>query len=368
MIITRKIKVCIEEPDPDLQNELYQKLWDWRYICWKAANTLISHLYIMDSMVNMVYLTDDFKAVLADVAKNEDGILETSHQNSGYRLLSKLYKGEIPTDILTNLKNNIHSNYKKERNKVLTGERSLRNYRLGIPIPFSSSNTQIKKSENGVYTFNLFKIPFKLILGKDASWNRAILSSILSGEYKFSNSSLYWDKKDKNWFLLLCVDIPNTRLKAKKGVVVMADLSLVCPIEATCGDHIIEIGSKDEFLYSRLKIQHKLHTLQIAIRYSKGGKGRKRKLQALETFRLKERNYVHTKLHAYSRKLVNYAINNRAEKIVLVNQELKEKLAKEDEFVLRNWSYYGLKQMIEYKAQRVGIEVESQKIPTNEQQ
>ena len=101
---------------------------------------------------------------------------------------------------------------------------------------------------------------------------------------------------------------------------------------------------------------------QVNCRYSTGGKGRKRKMQALERFAEQEKNYVKTKLHTYSRMLVDKAIQNKCATIVLVNQSVREEQAKNDNqkgkpFVLRNWSYYGLKNLINYKANMVGIKV-----------
>ena len=73
-----------------------------------------------------------------------------------------------------------------------------------------------------------------------------------------------------------------------------------------------------------------------------------------------------TKLHAYSKMLVDYAVANQCSEIVLLNQQEREDKAKEDNqkgepFVLRNWSYYGLKDKINYKAKMFGIKVTSQK-------
>lgn len=58
--------------------------------------------------------------------------------------------------------------------------------------------------------------------------------------------------------------------------------------------------------------------------------------------------------------LVNYAVNNRCDEIILLNHIQREKDAKEENtegipFVLRNWSYYGLKTKIEYKAKMNNI-------------
>ena len=122
------------------------------------------------------------------------------------------------------------------------------------------------------------------------------------------------------------------------------------------------IGTAEEFLYRRVQIQAALKRCQVNCRYTSGGKGRKRKLQALNRFEEKEKNYVQTKLHTYSRMLVDKAIQNHCGTIVLVNQDPREVEAREanqkgEPFVLRNWSYYGLKTMIDYKAKMVGIEM-----------
>ena len=78
-------------------------------------------------------------------------------------------------------------------------------------------------------------------------------------------------------------------------------------------------------------------------------------------FEEKEKNYVDTKLHLYSKLLVDVAINNGCGKIFLVNQKPREDDAKKEaekgnSLVLRNWSYYNLKQKIDYKCKKYGIQ------------
>lgn len=70
-----------------------------------------------------------------------------------------------------------------------------------------------------------------------------------------------------------------------------------------------------------------------------------------------ERNYVHDRLHFYSRKLIDLCITNKAGTLILLDQDEKMELAKEEEFVLRNWSYYELMTKIKYKADKAGIEL-----------
>jgi transposase len=60
--------------------------------------------------------------------------------------------------------------------------------------------------------------------------------------------------------------------------------------------------------------------------------------------------------------LVDIAIKHKCSELVLMRQTEREEIAKEENqkgepLVLRNWSYYGLKDKIKYKADRVGIKL-----------
>ncbi|WP_200869793.1 hypothetical protein [Pedobacter sp. V48] len=55
--------------------------------------------------------------------------------------------------------------------------------------------------------------------------------------------------------------------------------------------------------------------------------------------------------------LIDLCVKHEAATLILVNQELKEEIAKDDQFLLRNWSYYSLKEKIAYKADRAGIQL-----------
>lgn len=80
-------------------------------------------------------------------------------------------------------------------------------------------------------------------------------------------------------------------------------------------------------------------------------------MKCLADYHHKERQYVEHKLHVYSRKLIDFCVKNEAATLILVNQEQKEEIAKEDGFLLQNWSYYSLKDKIRYKAERAGIQL-----------
>jgi hypothetical protein len=87
---------------------------------------------------------------------------------------------------------------------------------------------------------------------------------------------------------------------------------------------------------------------------NRGGHGKKRKRKSLEEYQHLEKRYVDYKLHVYSRRLIDLCVKHHAATLILINQEQKEEIAKEDPFLLQNWSYFSLKDKINYKA---GIQV-----------
>ena len=97
--------------------------------------------------------------------------------------------------------------------------------------------------------------------------------------------------------------------------------------------------------------------IQDGIAYARSGNGTKRKQKALYKSDNMESKYVSHRLHLYSRKLIDFCIRQQAGTLVLKNQEEKIGIAKEQEFVLRNWSYYELQTKIKYKAEKAGIEL-----------
>lgn len=233
---------------------------------------------------------------------------------------------------------------------MYAGKKSLRSYRSTIPIPIGASSIVIAENEQ-YFDITLQNIPMRAKLGADRSNNRSIILNVINKTYKLSTSSIQWDATKKKFFLLLCVDIPNTRFVPNPGTNVNASLGFHTPIEAICGKRTEKIGNEEEYLHNRLQIQSRLRNLQADLRYSTGGRGRGDKLSAINRFKQKEANYITTKLHTYSRLLVNFAIAMRAESITL--KKLDE--TGDEKYLLRNWSYSNLLSMIQYKCNQVNI-------------
>lgn len=355
-MITRKIQIQINCADKIKRKAYLDTLYKWQRIAYSGANQVASHHFVMDNIKEMIYYEDGVKLKLDNISKSENGMLITSKMNTTYQVLSKKYKGELPMSIASGVNSVVVSTYNKERVNVFNGERSLRSYRNTMPMPAPSKNfTNWVKNDKGEYEFSFCNIPFITYFGHDRSGNVNIVEGCLSGNYKICDSSI--QLTNRKTFLLLCVNIPAKKIELDNDKRAIATLDIEIPIKVTCGKDIFDIGGKEQFLHRRLQIQAALRRLQISCKYNDSGKGRKYKLQAIERFHLKEKNYVTTMLHKYSFELIKFCIDNKCGILDLIDVKEKTSKAKEDEFILRNWSYFGLLNFIRYKAQKYNISV-----------
>ncbi|MDB4921232.1 hypothetical protein [Mucilaginibacter sp.] len=358
IVLTRKIRLRINTTDAEFKKECLKRMYGWQTACFRAANFIFSHHYLQDQIKELFYITDNVKVKLADITTDADGILTTSKENTTYQLLSRYFKGDIPMNILSPLNHTLVSLYNQERKAYWNGEKSLRNYKRNIPIPFNSQVLKLSASEGKNFKFTLFKIPFETFLGQDKSDRRSVLLKVMGGSMKIGTSQLQLEKNKT--FLILSVHFDKEQHELDISVIAEASLSLEYPIAVKIGSANFLIGNKEEFLHRRIALQAARRRLQQGAAFNKSGHGRKRKLKPVINYDNHEKKYVHYKLHVYSKKLIDICIKHQAATLLLVNQEQKEEIAKEDSFLLRNWSYYGLKEKITYKANKAGITVISE--------
>ncbi len=331
-------------------------------------------------------LVDERKELDKDVKNKKKDFLQCSKQNSTYQLVSKEFLKYIPAEILTDLNQYVQNNYNNNKRKVKSGERALSTYKKGMGIPFSikpESGLRLFIKENGIY-LKWFKlnndrkekeILFRLEFGKDASNNRCIVERLIESDrqqkkkgedYIANNSSIKLVKNGKNTriFLLLSIDIPAKKQVLDKDVVLGVDLGIKCPLYLAINkddNFKMQIGDIEHFHNQRTMFQKRFKSLQ-KLMCTQGGHGRKKKLEPLEKLKEKERNWVHTQNHVYSREVIKQALKQNAGTIHI--ESLKDfgkgkdgYVKDEYKYLLRYWSYYELQSMIEYKAKLEGIEV-----------
>ncbi|WP_448636097.1 hypothetical protein [Pedobacter panaciterrae] len=213
------------------------------------------HHFIQQQVKDFFYLTEEIKLKLADQKKDENGILKSSRPNTTYRLLSNHFKGQIPTNILSNLNHSLISHFNKEKTAYWKGEKSLSNYKKNLPLPFGPEViTRFDTTpDNKNFSFKLFQISFRTYLGKDRSDKKVLLNKIKSGTLRLHTSKLYIDQGKV--FLLAAIGIEKEQHILDTSVIAEASLSIEHPVTVKIGSYELSIGNKEEFLHRRLAIK-----------------------------------------------------------------------------------------------------------------
>ena len=316
------------------------------------------------------------KQLFADFKKQRHtflrgGVAEGANpeQNSTYKVISNEFLEVIPSEILTNLNQNISSTYKNYSLDVERGIRTIPNYKRGIPVPISikqRGELMLKRRDDGsIFIRFPMGLEWDLSFGRDRSNNREIIERVLSGQYDVGNSSIQ-ESKNRKRFLLLVVKIPKENHNLNPDRIVGVDLGINIPLYAALNDNDyggMGIGSREQFLNMRMRMDAKKRELQRNLRQStNGGHGRKQKLQALERLEGKERNWVHLQNHIFSKSIIEYALKNNAgaiqmERLTGFGRDKNDEVDSNFKFILRYWSFFELQTMIENKANAAGIEV-----------
>ena len=249
------------------------------------------------------------------------------------------------------------------KNGMARGERSLTNYKRDFPLMTRGERWlkfKYDEESDDIYITWLHGIIFKVILGYKNNENsielRHTLHKVINKEYKICDSSMQFDRNN-NLILNLTIDIPNKENDGyKEGRTLGVDLGIKYPAYVCLSDDTYKrksIGCAEDFIRVREQIRGRRHRLQKQLSMVKGGKGRDKKLQALDRIKDVERNFVKTYNHMISKNIVKFAKQHKCEYIHL------EGLTKDGfpDMILSKWSYYELQNMIEYKSEREGIKV-----------
>ena len=405
--ITRKIELtlCTEGLSDEQKKEQWGLLYHINDNLYKAANNISSKLYLDDHVSSMVRMKHaEYLSLLKELARaekqktpDEDAIeelrkklaavekemtdqeqaickyaTEMSTQSLSYRFATEL-ETNIFAKILDCLKQGVFATFNSDAKEVKRGERAIRNYKKGMPIPFAwNDSLRIENDNNDFYLRWYNGLRFFFNFGKDKSNNRMIVKRCLKmdkdydGEYKLCNSSIQIVKREgkTKLFLLLVVNIPQEHVELNKNIVVGVDLGINVPayVATNITPERKAIGDREHFLNTRMTFQRRYKSLQ-RLKTTAGGKGRTKKLEPLERLRKAEHNWVHTQNHLFSREVVNFAVQTHAATIHMEDlsgfgKDNDGNADERKEFVLRNWSYYELQNMIAYKAAKYGIKVE----------
>ena len=346
MITVRKLKLVIINEDKELLKEQYRFIRDSQYAQYQALNLGMGYLMTGYLASNKDIKSEYFKEWQKGL-KNSNPIFKDISFGKGVDTLSAVTQ-KVKKDFKTSLKNGLAK-----------GERTSTNYKRTFPLITRGRNLTFYEQDGDIFIKWVNKIVFKVVFN-DRKENtlelQYTLQKIINGEYKLSQSSLEFDRNN-NLILNLTMDIPfKQEDNLIKDRVLGVDLGVKYPAYVCLNDDTYKrehIGEALELIKQREQYQARRRRVQQQLKNVKGGKGRHKKLKNLDRLSDCERNFAKTYNHMISKRIVEFAKKHKCEYIHL------EKLTKDgfDNTILRNWSYYELQQMIEYKADRLGIKV-----------
>ena len=347
MITVRKLKLTVVGTDEE-RKQGYKFIRDSQYAQYQGLNLAMSILSSAYLESNRDIKSDIFKNAQKSLT-NSNPLFEGIAFGTGIDTKSAITQ-RVKKDFKTSLKNGLAK-----------GERTITNYKRDYPLLTRGRDLKFMYEGDDILIKWVNKIVFKVVLGSGKIKENKIelqhtLHKIIDKEYKVGQSSLQFDRNN-NLILNLNLDIPyKPKTEVVEGRTLGVDLGIKYPAYMCLNDDTYKrehIGSIDDFLRIREQMQDRRRKLQHDLKFIKGGKGRNKKMQALDRLRDKEKNFATTYNHMISKNVVEFAKKNQCEYINM------EKLTKDgfNNAILRNWSYYQLQQYIEYKAEREGIKV-----------
>ena len=348
MINVRKLKLVIRETDKELRSQKYKFIRDSQYAQYRALNVAMGYISSAYLKANKDIKSEEYKEAIK-LLTNSNPIFNGIEVGTGIDTLSAVTR-KARKDFSASLKNGL-----------ARGERNLTSYRRTYPLITRGRDLKFRYEGNDIVIKWVNKIEFTVITGSNNMKENTIelkhtLHKIINNEYKIKESSLMFDKNN-NLILNLTFDIPDKEAhEIVPGRTLGVDLGIATPAYVCLSDNTYirsGFGSANDFFRIRQQMKSRRRSLYKSLSLVKGGKGRKKKLQAINSLRDKERNFAKTYNHQLSYKIVKFAKDNKCE---FINLEYLTKDGFENR-ILSSWSYYELQNMIEYKAEREGIKV-----------
>ena len=346
MITVRKLKLTIVSENEEERKQQYKFIRDSQYAQYQALNLGMGYIMTGYLANNRDIKSEGFKEHQKNF-KNSNPIFKNLELGKGIDTLSVVTQ-KVKKDFSISLKNGLAK-----------GERSSINYKRNFPLMTRGRNLTFYEQDGEILIKWVNKIIFKVVFNarkENTLELQHTLQMVINKEYKVMQSSLEFDKNN-NLILNLTLDIPFKQEELFiEGRVLGVDLGVKYPAYVCLKDDTYKrehIGEALELIKQRKQYQDRRRRTQQQLKNVKGGKGRGKKLKNLNKLGECERNFAKTYNHMISKRIVEFAKKYKCQYINM------EKLTKDgfNDSILRNWSYYELQSMVEYKADRVGIKV-----------
>lgn len=196
-------------------------------------------------------------------------------------------------------------------------------------------------------------ITFKFIgIEKDKSI-RSIIDRVISGEYQMCD---HFIKRDgRCWYLFMPYSLQKEKPpELNDEIIVGVDVGYAKPAVCAVNNSMEREYFGDGETINKFKTQIKKRK-KILQKNGKTGHGRQRVMNGYKKLQNFEANFIKSYNHKISKDVIGFALKNNAGTIVM--EDLNNGVKKDNKILLRNWSYYQLQQMIQYKAKSAGIKV-----------
>jgi IS605 OrfB family transposase len=358
-IITRRIKINVNEVNDKKRKDFYGLLRGFNELSSEYANLSISQLQAGELILNNVKNKYNIKTA-KELNEKYKELYGMDNSSVAYSNLKLDWKDKLPSPIRSSINVLVRADFNNNKSDVKKGVRSLTTYKKSYPTPFTRDWISTFIEDRGDFIFSFgnsgLNIPMKTYLGKDKSNNFDVIANINKGIYTLCDSSYMIDGKD--FYLLLAVKIPKVNHEFEPGRSMGVDLGINIPCVLSINDvkFVKYIGSKADFFDRRLGLQKRRRELQRNMTLNNGGKGRKKKLQALDRLSESERNFVKNYNHNLSKAIINHSLSNNCG---IINLEDLSGIGKQEKssLLLKNWSYFELQTMITNKATKNNIKV-----------
>ena len=335
-----------EEQKKDLINKQYKFIRDSQYAQYLGFNRAMGFLMAGYYANNMDVKSEGFKEYQKNLTNS---LYIFDNITFGVGIDSKsLIVQRVKKDFSTALKNGLAK-----------GERSVTNYKRTYPLLTRHRNIKFLYAENelDVYIDWVNKIRFRCELGdhKNSLELQHTLRKVITGEYKVSDSSIEFNKKNE-LILNLNLNIPETKTEFIKDRTLGVDLGMAISAYVSISDspYIRKgFGSYEEFSKVRNQFKARRKRIQRQLALANGGRGRRKKLHSMEFLKDKEKQFAKTYNHNLSKRIIDFALKNKCEYINL--EDIKSNSL--EDRILGQWGYYQLQEQIEYKSKLVGIKV-----------
>ncbi|WP_195966757.1 RNA-guided endonuclease TnpB family protein [Clostridium sp. 1001283B150210_160208_E6] len=350
--------------------ETKQIVRDFQYKYSKAYNMATNYLYLWDT--NSMNLKNLYDTKIVDkelLGKSKCAWIENR--------MNEIIQDSNTSNVAQARQDVVNKYNKCKKDGLFKGKVSLPTYKLDSKVIIHNNSYKLR-NHNGYFIdigllnkdkqkeLNVGRFEFQI--DKLDGNKKATINKIINGEYKQGSAQISISKKGKIELIISYSFDKEEVPVLDKNRVLGIDLGITNVATMSVYDSI-----KDEYDYFSWKtnvisgkeliaFRQKYYNLRrdISIASKVAGKGRcghgyKTKMKPVDKIRNKIANFSDTYNHKISKYIVEFAVKNNCG--VIQMEDLSGTTADTNNKMLKDWSYYGLQQKIEYKAKEQGIEV-----------